>query len=249
MGALALEARGLSKTFVLSARGPARLLALPETSLQVLPGHCLAVNGPSGAGKSTLLRCLYGNYAASTGEIWARDGERRVDVARATPREILRLRERVFSYVSQFLRVIPRVSALDIVAAPRLAGGDSKEAALARAADILRRLNVPEKLWALPPHTFSGGEKQRVNIARGFREEAPIWLLDEPTASLDSLNRQVVVELILEAKARGAAIVGVFHDREVREAVADSVLALAPVEAREDGAKGPASEGPLAGWV
>lgn len=102
------------------------------------------------------------------------------------------------------------------------------ELARARAADLLARLRIPERLWHLAPATFSGGEQQRVNIARGFASDHPILLLDEPTASLDAANRAVVVQLIEEAKARGVALVGVFHDDEVREAVSSRIVTMQP---------------------
>lgn len=123
--------------------------------------------------------------------------------------------------VSQFLRVIPRISALEVVMQPLLDTGVPREACAAKAARLLTRLNVPERLWHLAPSTFSGGEQQRVNIARGFIVDYPILLLDEPTASLDAKNSAAVVELIREAKTRGAAIVGIFHDEAVRNDVAD----------------------------
>ena len=103
-----------------------------------------------------------------------------------------RVRRDTIGYVSQFLRTVPRVSALDVVAEPLVARGVDRDAARDRARELLARLNLPERLWALPPATFSGGEQQRVNIARGFITDHPILLLDEPTASLDANNREVV---------------------------------------------------------
>jgi alpha-D-ribose 1-methylphosphonate 5-triphosphate synthase subunit PhnL len=93
-----------------------------------------------------------------------------------------------------------------------------------RASHLLHRLNIPERLWTLPPSTFSGGEQQRVNIARGFISDHPILLLDEPTASLDAANREVVVNLIDEKKHAGVAMVAIVHDDEVRRAIADRVV-------------------------
>lgn len=181
--------------------------------------------------KSTLLRCLYGNYLATEGSIRVRAGDDWVELVGAPEQRILALRRDVIGYVSQFLRVIPRVSALDVVAEPlRMAGIDAGEAR-ERAAAMLRRLNVPQRLWGLAPATFSGGEQQRVNIARGFIARHPILLLDEPTASLDPDNRAVVVALIREARAAGRCLLGIFHDEEVRDAVASRVLALRPAQA------------------
>jgi alpha-D-ribose 1-methylphosphonate 5-triphosphate synthase subunit PhnL len=176
--------------------------------------------GASGAGKSTLMRMIWGNYLAQAGSIMV-DG---IDVAKAAPRQIIALRRQTLGYVSQFLRVVPRVPTLDVVAEPLRVLGVPEDQARARAAALLARLNIPERLWSLSPTTFSGGEQQRVNIARGFAHAYPAVLLDEPTASLDAANREVVLSLIEEAKARGAAIVGIFHDEGARNRVCDRVV-------------------------
>lgn len=225
-----LSVSGLAKEFVLHTQDAARIPVLSGLGLTVAAGECVALAGPSGAGKSTLLRSLYGNYKPDAGSILVRAGETCVDIARADPRTVIALRRTTLGYVSQFLRVIPRVPAIDIVAEPLLALGRSAEAARERAAQLLARLRIPERLWRLAPATFSGGEQQRVNIARGFAADYPVLLLDEPTASLDPDNRDTVVGLILEAKARGAAIVGILHDIEARDRVADRVFTLCPVE-------------------
>jgi alpha-D-ribose 1-methylphosphonate 5-triphosphate synthase subunit PhnL len=211
----------LSKTYVLHSQGGIAIPVFRNARLEVRAGECLALHGPSGSGKSTLLRCLYGNCKPDAGAIRVRHGEGMVDVVTAAPRAVLTLRTHSLGYVSQFLRAIPRVAALDVVAEPLRARGVAVEPARERAAELLARLRIPERLWPLAPATFSGGEQQRVNIARGFAAGHPILLLDEPTASLDARNRAVVVALIEEAKAAGTAMVGVFHDEEVREAVAN----------------------------
>jgi alpha-D-ribose 1-methylphosphonate 5-triphosphate synthase subunit PhnL len=180
--------------------------------------------GPSGAGKSTILKMIFGNYRCDGGEILLRDGDAVVDIASAPPRRILALRQTVMGYVSQFLRAIPRVAALDVVAEPLMAEPAAREDARAKAAALLTRLGIPERLWQVPPVTFSGGEQQRVNIARGFLLERPLLLLDEPTASLDAANRATVIELIAERKRRGTAIVAIVHDDDVRAAIADAVV-------------------------
>jgi len=226
-----IEVRGLGKMFTLHNQGGIRLPVLDAVDFDAAAGDCLVLAGPSGTGKSTLLRCLYGNYLATEGSIRVRAGNDWVELVGAPEQRILALRRDVIGYVSQFLRVIPRVSALDVVAEPlRMAGTDAEEAR-ARAGAMLRRLNVPARLWGLAPATFSGGEQQRVNIARGFIAQHPILLLDEPTASLDADNRAVVVELIREARAAGRCLLGIFHDAEVRDAVATQVLALRPAQA------------------
>ncbi|KAA8609789.1 phosphonate ABC transporter ATP-binding protein [Salipiger aestuarii] len=224
-----IQVSDVSKSFVLHNQGGAVIPVMAGASLSVAPGECVALVGNSGAGKSTLMRMIWGNYLCGSGSIVVGG----VDVSRAAPREVLRMRREVLGYVSQFLRVVPRVPTLEVVAEPALAAGGGRAAALDKARALLARLNVPEPLWALSPTTFSGGEQQRVNIARGFVHEVPAMLLDEPTASLDATNRGVVLDLILEAKARGAAIVGIFHDEAGRAAVCDreiDVSRFAPAE-------------------
>lgn len=217
----------LAKNFTLHNQGGAVIPVLAGAGFTVAPGECVALTGESGAGKSTVMRILYGNYLAQGGSV--RIGG--VDITRAEPREILALRRETLGYVSQFLRVVPRVPTLEVVAEPLLALGRPEAEALERARDLLTRLRIPERLWALSPTTFSGGEQQRVNIARGFAHAYPALLLDEPTASLDATNRETVLSLIEEAKAKGAAIVGIFHDQGARARVADreiDVSAFAP---------------------
>jgi len=223
---LMLRTEGLAKTFVLHTQGGKRLPVLGGVEFAVAAGECVALHGPSGSGKSTLLRCLYGNYKPSAGRVLLRDGDREIDLTAAAPGEVIALRRGLLTVVTQFLRVIPRVPALEIVAEPARASGLPAEEARARAAALLTRLRIPEPLWGLAPATFSGGEQQRVNLARGFVVERPILLLDEPTASLDPANRETVIELILEAKARGAAVAGIFHDAEVRSRAADRLFEL-----------------------
>ncbi len=212
-----IEIKNLSKTFTLHNQGSVVIPVMEAAELTVARGECVALTGASGAGKSTLMRMIYGNYLAAGGSILV-DG---VDVVTAEPREILALRRDVLGYVSQFLRVVPRVPTLDVVAEPLLSVGVETEAARDRARDLLARLNIPERLWSLSPTSFSGGEQQRVNIARGFAHTYPAMLLDEPTASLDAANRETVLNLIEEAKARGAAIIGIFHDEAARDRVCD----------------------------
>ena len=215
-----IETIALCKTFTLHNRAGAKLPVFANIDLQVQAGECLALTGHSGSGKSSLLRCLYGNYGATSGEVRILHLDAWVNLGRAEAREVFDVRRRTMGYVSQFLRTIPRVSTLDIVADPLRRLGVSAEAARAQAAQWLKRLNLHEHLWHLPPATFSGVEQQRVNIAHGMITAPPVLLLDEPTASLDADNRRLVVELIHAARAQGSAIVGIFHDDEVREAVA-----------------------------
>ncbi|MFV1493900.1 phosphonate C-P lyase system protein PhnL [Phaeobacter sp. JH18-32] len=212
-----IELQNVSKSFTLHNQGSAVIPVMEGANLKVASGECIGLIGASGAGKSTLMRVIYGNYLAASGRVMVGG----VDVAKAAPREILALRRETLGYVSQFLRVVPRVPTLDVVAEPLLSVGVDTAAARDRAATLLAGLNIPERLWQLSPTTFSGGEQQRVNIARGFAHTYPAMLLDEPTASLDAQNRATVLSLIEDAKARGAAIIGIFHDEAAREQVCD----------------------------
>ena len=226
----------VTKSFTMHLRGGMRLPVIANVSFSVKTGECVVLGGPSGAGKSSILKMLFGNYSVDEGQILIQHDGHLVDLAKAAPRTILDVRRRSIGYVSQFLRVVPRVSALDIVAEPLTARGVSLEAARKRAAELLEALNLPHELWALPPATFSGGEQQRVNIARGFITNHPILLLDEPTASLDAKNRQVVIGMIAEKKRAGVGLLGIFHDEEVRDAVADRIIDVSSFSARRTAA-------------
>lgn len=220
-----LQMKQVSKRFTLHHQNGAELQVLNHVDLSVASGECVVLDGPSGMGKSTLLKLIYANYRATSGQIQVRQVNGQVlDLTQASPRELVRMRRDTVGYVSQFLRVIPRVSALDVVAEPLIDDAadqaDAIEAAREQARVWLSRLRIPERLWHLPPATFSGGEQQRINIARNMIKPRPILLLDEPTASLDAANTQTVIELIREAVDRGAALVGIFHDAHVGAAVA-----------------------------
>ena len=227
----ALEIRDLAKTFTLHVQGGVRLPVLDGVSLAIEPGECVVLADPSGAGKSTLLRAVYGNYLAQSGRVLVRHRGRVVDMVGAAPRLVLEVRRHTLGYVSQFLRVIPRVPTDQVVAGPLRARGVDAPQALARARAMLERLRIPERLWSLSPVTFSGGEQQRVNVARVFVADYPVLLLDEPTASLDAASRHAVVELIREARRGGAAVLGIVHDQQVRGLVATRVRTLAGSEA------------------
>ena len=212
-----LSVSKLEKSFHLYQQNNAHISVLSGVTFEAGSGECVALTGPSGCGKSSLMRMIYGNYRAESGSILIGGTE----LVTADPREVMAIRRNMVGYVSQFLRVLPRIPTIRVVAEPFIrAGGDETEAEH-RAGDLLSRLRIPEALWSLSPLTFSGGEQQRVNIARGFVYPYRLLLLDEPTASLDPRNRQTVIELIAEAKLRGAALVGIFHDADVRQAVAD----------------------------
>ncbi|MCM2473620.1 phosphonate C-P lyase system protein PhnL [Rhizobium sp. CG5] len=212
------------KSFTMHLRDGLKLPVVANVSFSVAGGQCVVLGGPSGIGKSSILKMLYGNYAVDSGQILVDHKGRIIDIASADPRSVLEVRRDTIGYVSQFLRTVPRVAAIDVVAEPLVARGTPADTARAAAADLLALLNLPKELWQLPPATFSGGEQQRVNIARGFITDHRILLLDEPTASLDAVNRAVVVDLIRAKKKAGVALLGIFHDAEVREAVADDIL-------------------------
>lgn len=228
-----LEVSDVAKHFTMHLRGGLAIPVVEGVSFAVAPGECVVLGGPSGAGKSSILKMVWGNYGVDRGAIRVAGAEGIVDVATASAREVIALRRSTMAWVSQFLRVVPRVATIDVVSEPALARGASREEARERAGALLRRLNVPERLWSLPPATFSGGEQQRVNIARGLVADAALLLLDEPTASLDAENRAAVVELIEARKAAGAALLGIFHDADVRDRVATRIVDVAGFASRK----------------
>ncbi|MGB3294686.1 MAG: phosphonate C-P lyase system protein PhnL [Phormidesmis sp.] len=219
-----LQANQLYKGFTLHNQGGIHFPVLQGVSLTVNPGECVALVGASGSGKSTFMRSLYANYRVDSGEIWIRHQGQWQNLAACNPHEIIDIRRHTLGYVSQFLRVIPRVSALEVAAEPLMELGMESEAARERVRSLFTRLNLPERLWSLSPTTFSGGEKQRVNIARAFAVSYPILLLDEPTSALDAANQEVVIELIEQKKAQGRALIGIFHDHEVKNRVCNRFL-------------------------
>lgn len=223
----------VAKSFTMHLRDGIRLPVMSDVTFSVKAGECVVLGGPSGIGKSSLLKMVYGNYAVDSGQILVEHEGRLVDLATADPRTILSVRRGTLGYVSQFLRTVPRVAAVDVVAEPLQARGAEADEARATAEAMLARLNLPRALWQLPPATFSGGEQQRVNIARGFITDHRILLLDEPTASLDATNRAVVVDMIAEKKAAGVALLGIFHDEDVRGKVADRIVDVSAFSPRK----------------
>jgi alpha-D-ribose 1-methylphosphonate 5-triphosphate synthase subunit PhnL len=219
-----IEIENAEKTFIMHLQGGVELPVVRGVSFQVKAGECVVLSGPSGAGKSSILKMIFGNYRCDGGRIGIRHAGTVIDLAAAEPRQVLSVRRATIGYVSQFLRAVPRVATIDVVAEPLVVNGIARAEARERAGELLSRLNIPERLWALPPSTFSGGEQQRVNIARGFISDLPVLLLDEPTASLDAANRAVVVELIDEKKRADVAMVAIVHDDEIRRLIADRVV-------------------------
>ena len=221
-----IELYGVAKNFIMHLQGGVRLSVVADVAFAVKAGECVVLDGPSGVGKSSVLKMIFGSYRCDRGQILVHRGAQHIDVADAAPRRILGLRRDAIAYVSQFLRAVPRVPAIDVVAEPLVINGAVRDAARKRAGELLRRLNIPAPLWELPPENVAGGEQQRVNVARGLLPERPILLLDEPTASLDAANCAVVMDLIAEKKRRGTAIVAVVHDPNVRNRIADRVIDL-----------------------
>jgi alpha-D-ribose 1-methylphosphonate 5-triphosphate synthase subunit PhnL len=225
-----LRTNALAKGFTLHLQGGVHIPVLAGVDIVLRQGECVVLSGPSGVGKSTLMRSLYGNYRADAGHILIRHRGEMIDLATADPRAVLAVRHETLGYVSQFLRVVPRVAAVDVVAEVLIGRGVLQEEARDIATSLLLRLNIPRRLHSLPPATFSGGEQQRVNLARGFIGNHPVLLLDEPTASLDAENRAVVVAMINEVKAKDTAIIAICHDADVRDRIADRLFALAPLQ-------------------
>jgi len=222
-----LEVRDLSKRFQLHLLDGRILEAFRATSFIVSPGELFLISGVSGAGKTSILKCIYRTYLTTVGQIWYDSllfG--RLDMATASESTVVKLREREMGYCSQFLKVLPRVSALDVVAEPLLRHGEARDAAREQAERWLRRLGIGEWLWMASPLTFSGGEQQRINLARAFIGHPRLLLLDEPTASLDATSKGIVIESIAEAKAEGVTIITVSHDREAIASIADAGFSL-----------------------
>ena len=211
-----IQIKNLNKSFQLYNQNDTNINVFKNINFRVNKGEVVALTGNSGTGKSTLLKLIYGSYVISKGDVLISD----INIRKSSPRDILKLRKNKLGYVSQFLRVVPRVPTIEVVIEPLLEIGCEKKIALKKAQEILERLNIPKNLWNLSPLTFSGGEQQRVNIARGFIHNYPYLLLDEPTASLDQNNKNVVLDLIEKAKLNGSAIIGIFHDETARNKVA-----------------------------
>ena len=217
-----LTVSGLRKTFTLHLLGGRELPALVDVSLSVGPGELVAVLGPSGSGKSTLLKCLARTYLPSGGS--AMYGA--VDLVTAPDHVIVALRSTEIAVVSQFLHAVPRTPADLVVAEPLLRNGVDRATAREAARYMMSRLLLPPALHDGYPATFSGGERQRVNLARALVHGPRLLLLDEPTSALDPATRAAAAELIRERVAAGAAAIGVFHDLPTVEQLATRTLVI-----------------------
>lgn len=201
-----------------------------QLSFTLEAGQFLLVTGPNGVGKSSLLRCLYRTYVPTHGSAWLESRRGQIDLARAADVDITLLRREEMGFVTQFLRPRPRVSALDLVAEPLVDSGASWEDALRRARDMLATFGLKQELWPAYPSTFSGGEQQKVNLARALIAPRRLLLLDEPTASLDVLTRQSLQNRLAELKAQGVAMIGVFHHPEDVMSLIDAEVRLSSQE-------------------
>ena len=228
MDNIILSVEGYAKQFYLYSRQ--RLIpSAAQVNLTVRAGQLTALIGPTGAGKSSVLKGIYRTYLPSAGRMIYSDAQgHNVDLALAGEHRILELRQREIGFVTQFLHCLPRQPALDVVAEPLLARGVTREAARKQAAELLERLAVPQRLWGVPPATFSGGEKQRVNLARGLIARPRLLLLDEPTASLDTATTEHVITLIQEMKQDGIGMLAIFHHPALVDRLADAVVELSP---------------------
>lgn len=216
-----LRTEDLSKSFLLHEQGK-YIPSASNVSLEVQAGKLTALTGSSGTGKSSLLKCIYRTYLPSKGAIYYHTDEGDwIDLAKATEREILQLRRAEISFVTQFLHCLPRQSTIDVVAKPLFDLGIERDEARNRAKELLNQIKLPERLWEISPITFSGGEKQRVNLARAMILHPRLLLLDEPTASLDSTSTSVVLEMIRSIKKAGTGILAIFHSQKLVKELAD----------------------------
>lgn len=222
-----LYVENLEKRFICHALNDKEIVGFSPVSFRVAPGKALGLSGPSGQGKSSVLKCIYRTYGASAGHIHFQSCTfGTVDLASAPEHEILRLRRTELAYVTQFLSVLPRVGALDVVAEPLLAMGIAPEKARKQGRTLLMRLRIDPRLHDAYPATFSGGEKQRVNLARAVIRPSRLLLLDEPTSSLDKESVESVLALLMEMKTKGTTMVGVFHDHSIMERLMDQIFVM-----------------------
>lgn len=227
-----LNVESLSKSFHLALTDDIYIEALNNLSFKVGKGEFLAIVGPSGVGKSSVLKCIYRTYLPTGGRIlYLSKLYGLIDLASSSERRILNLRAGELGYASQFLKVIPRVAAIDVVAERLIPLGYGMEEARSKTAILLKELQIPAELWQAYPVTFSGGEQQRINLARSLITRPRLLLLDEPTASLDGKTKSLVIDMLLSLKKKGTTMIGIFHDMEAMEKLADEVLDMTKAKA------------------
>ena len=200
--------------------------ALVDVNFNVEPGEIIGLTGKSGSGKSSLMKCIYRTYLCNSGEILYRLGENFIDLASEDEHTIIDLRKTQINYCAQFLSVIPRVTALQIVAQPLIKNGEDKQVAIEKATDILHALGMQPSLWSGFPVTFSGGEQQRVNVAKAIICPPKLLLIDEPTASLDLKTKDIVIKMLLSLKKLGTTILCISHDEHTLENLVDRRIHL-----------------------
>ena len=226
-----LEVKNLKKTFTVHTQGSVEVKGFEDINFKLKQGEFLSLFGPSGAGKSSILKTLYRTYNTTSGEInFYKDNGSIVNISNSTESEILNLRKNDLGYVSQFLQILPRISAVDVVATELIQKGESEEVAKEKAKEMLDYLSIKEELFNLSPLTFSGGEQQRVNIAKGIIAPKSLLLLDEPTASLDKNNTLKVIDKLQDLKKQGVSMVGIFHDQDAMEMISDKIYKLKRVK-------------------
>jgi alpha-D-ribose 1-methylphosphonate 5-triphosphate synthase subunit PhnL len=225
-----LKLENLSKSFIVHTLGGKVINGCERVSFSIGPGELLGLAGPSGSGKSSILKCIYRTYIPTSGVVhYVSEEFGPVDLTQASEHVIVRLRSREIGYVTQFLKVLPRVPAVDVVAEPLMWRGVPLEEARRNACDMLDRLRIPRVLYDAYPATFSGGEQQRVNVARAVIARPRLLLLDEPTASLDRLSVGIIVDMLRDLKKEGCTMIGIFHDRNLMESVADRAYEMSPI--------------------
>lgn len=223
-----LRIKDYSKHFELHEQGKI-IPSSDNVNLEVYPGQLTALIGPTGSGKSTVLKGIYRTYLPSSGHIFFRTKENsEIDLTQADEHVVLELRRNDIGFVTQFLHALPRQATEDVVAQPLIQKGMERAQARNISREMLSAMNLPEALWGISPATFSGGEKQRVNLARGLVSKPRLLLLDEPTASLDPVTTERVVRLIEVLKKEGVAMLAIFHHPELVERMADHVVQLEP---------------------
>jgi alpha-D-ribose 1-methylphosphonate 5-triphosphate synthase subunit PhnL len=217
----------LEKRFISHILHEKEITGFPSVSFHVPQNKALGLSGPSGYGKSSVLKCIYRTYQASSGSIiYASETFGEVDLTALAENEVLLLRQKEMGYVTQFLSVLPRISAVDIVAEPLVDAGMKLSEARESARNLLARLKIDPSLFDAFPSTFSGGEKQRVNLARAIIRPPRLLLLDEPTASLDEEALEIVLDLLLDMKEKGTTMLAIFHDRSIMERLMDDIYPM-----------------------
>ena len=225
-----LSVENLEKTFCLHLLKGIRVEAVQSLSFQLQQGEFGVLVGPSGAGKTTVLKCIYRTYLPTGGTIRYQCSDNSiVDLATCSEQMVLEIRKTEIAHVTQFLRCAPRVPAEEVVSYPRMTQGISQKEAVEEARELLQRFAIPEKLWQAYPITFSGGEQQRINLARAIVQRPRLLLLDEPTASLDSRAIERFLAALESIRKKGTTCLGIFHNQDMVRSLATQVIEVRPL--------------------